>query len=114
MSLPLENRPCGGRYGDLVQSIGNTPLVELKRLSPHPGVRIWAKLESRERQRWYRHRLLPTLRPLAALDVEHVLVTHGVPVMGEGRAALEAMLRADPVEFTPALVTGEALPAGAG
>jgi [CysO sulfur-carrier protein]-thiocarboxylate-dependent cysteine synthase len=44
---PLGNRPCGGRYGDLVQSIGNTPLVELKRLSPKPGVRIWAKLESR-------------------------------------------------------------------
>ena len=44
---PLENRPCGGRYGDLVQAIGNTPLVELKRLSPKPGVRIWAKLESR-------------------------------------------------------------------
>src|SRR3982751_5738003 len=42
----LGNRPCGGRYGDLVQSIGNTPLVELKRLSPKPGVRIWAKLES--------------------------------------------------------------------
>lgn len=43
----LKNRPCGGRYGDLVQSIGNTPLVELKRLSPKPGVRLWAKLESR-------------------------------------------------------------------
>jgi cysteine synthase B len=43
---PLENRPCGGRYGDIVQAIGNTPLVELKRLSPKPGVRIWAKLES--------------------------------------------------------------------
>jgi cysteine synthase B len=40
------NRPCGGRYGDIVQSIGNTPLVELARLSPKPGVRIWAKLES--------------------------------------------------------------------
>lgn len=44
---PLGNKPCGGRYGDLVQAIGNTPLVELKRLSPKPGVRIWAKLESR-------------------------------------------------------------------
>jgi cysteine synthase B len=48
MSLPdLKNRPCGGRYGDVLESIGNTPLVELKRLSPKPGVRIWAKLESR-------------------------------------------------------------------
>src|ERR1700752_2492250 len=43
----LENRPCGGRYGDVVQSIGHTPLIELKRLSPRPGVRIWAKRESR-------------------------------------------------------------------
>jgi cysteine synthase B len=48
MSAPeLSNRPCGGRYGDIVEAIGNTPLVELKRLSPKPGVRIWAKLESR-------------------------------------------------------------------
>jgi cysteine synthase len=43
----LDNKPCGGRYGDVVQSIGNTPLIELKRLSPKPGVRIWGKLESR-------------------------------------------------------------------
>src|SRR5438105_4666219 len=43
---PLQNRPCGGRYGDIIQAIGNTPLVELKRLSPKPGVRIWAKMES--------------------------------------------------------------------
>src|SRR5438874_11351055 len=43
----LQNKPCGGRYGDIVQAIGHTPLVELKRLSPKAGVRIWAKLESR-------------------------------------------------------------------
>jgi cysteine synthase len=42
----LRNRPCGGRYGDIVQSIGNTPLIELPSLSPKPGVHIWAKLES--------------------------------------------------------------------
>src|SRR5213082_2951825 len=42
----LQNKPCGGRYGDIVQAIGHTPLVELKRMSPKPGVRIWAKLES--------------------------------------------------------------------
>ena len=42
----LRNRPCGGRYADIVQSIGNTPLVELPRLSPKPEVHIWAKLES--------------------------------------------------------------------
>ena len=39
--------PCGGTYGNLVESIGDTPLVELPRLSPKPGVRIYAKLEAR-------------------------------------------------------------------
>ena len=42
----LDTRPCGGKYGDIVQAIGNTPLVELRRLSPKPGVRIYVKLES--------------------------------------------------------------------
>ena len=46
MATPrLDTRPCGGRYGDIVEAIGNTPLVELKRLSPKPSVRIYAKLE---------------------------------------------------------------------
>src|ERR1700760_940508 len=43
----LRNRPGGGSHGEVVQSIGNTPRGELPRLSPKPGVRIWAKLESR-------------------------------------------------------------------
>src|ERR1700733_4429565 len=42
---PVLNRPCGGRFGDVVESIGNTPLVELKRLSPKPEAHIYPKLE---------------------------------------------------------------------
>ena len=42
----LDNGPCGGKYADILEAIGHTPLVELRRMSPKPGVRIYAKLES--------------------------------------------------------------------
>ncbi len=32
-------------YGSILETIGNTPLVELKSFSPRPGVEIYAKLE---------------------------------------------------------------------
>jgi cysteine synthase B len=41
------NRPCGGRYGNVLEAVGNTPLVELPRITPKAGVRIFAKLEGR-------------------------------------------------------------------
>jgi [CysO sulfur-carrier protein]-thiocarboxylate-dependent cysteine synthase len=47
MSGELLNRPCGGLFENILEAIGNTPLVELPRLSPKPGVRILAKLEGR-------------------------------------------------------------------
>jgi len=31
--------------GDVVAAIGHTPMVELRRLAPHPGVRLFAKIE---------------------------------------------------------------------
>ena len=34
-----------GPYTDIVDAIGNTPLVEIARMSPTPAVRIFAKLE---------------------------------------------------------------------
>ena len=33
------------RYSSILDTIGNTPLVELQSFSPHPGVQIFAKLE---------------------------------------------------------------------
>jgi [CysO sulfur-carrier protein]-thiocarboxylate-dependent cysteine synthase len=39
-------RPARGGREDIVDAIGSTPLIELKRLSPNPAVRLWAKLES--------------------------------------------------------------------
>ena len=35
------------RYNSLLDSVGNTPLVGLPRLSPSPEVRLWAKMEDR-------------------------------------------------------------------
>jgi len=38
--------PAGGKvYANILECIGNTPLVELRRFEPKPGVRIFAKLE---------------------------------------------------------------------
>jgi [CysO sulfur-carrier protein]-thiocarboxylate-dependent cysteine synthase len=33
------------RYADILHAIGNTPMVGLSRMTPKPGVRLWAKLE---------------------------------------------------------------------
>jgi cysteine synthase len=35
----------GGRFGDILEAIGHTPLVEIPRMSPNRDVRILAKLE---------------------------------------------------------------------
>jgi glyoxylase-like metal-dependent hydrolase (beta-lactamase superfamily II) len=60
-------------------------------------LRVWEDpLDSERRRRWWRERYLPTLEPLAALEPEHVLVTHGQPVLGEGAAALRCALGRDP------------------
>jgi hypothetical protein len=60
-------------------------------------LRVWEDpLDSERRRRWWRERYLPTLERMAALEPEHVLVTHGQPVLGEGAAALRRALARDP------------------
>jgi len=60
-------------------------------------LRVWAlgKVDAR-RARWYRERFNPTLEPLLELDFARVLVTHGEPVLTDGRAKLRAALEARP------------------
>jgi glyoxylase-like metal-dependent hydrolase (beta-lactamase superfamily II) len=60
-------------------------------------LRVWEDpLGSERRRRWWHERYLPTLERLAALDADHVLVTHGRAVVGEGAAALRRALERDP------------------
>jgi [CysO sulfur-carrier protein]-thiocarboxylate-dependent cysteine synthase len=49
------------RLGSILDLIGNTPLVELKRLSPNPRVRIWVKLEGQNPTGSVKDRVAKTL-----------------------------------------------------
>ena len=60
------------------------------------GPRFWNQ-SSGTGAAWYRDVFAPTLAALAKLPIDHVLVTHGVAVLGEGRRALEECLAAPPV-----------------
>jgi len=62
---------------------------------PDASLRVWNFSEGAEA--WYRGRFVPTIEPLAELDVESMLVTHGPPVTRAGRRALRAALDAPPV-----------------
>ena len=60
-------------------------------------LRVWDDpLDSERRRRWWRERYLPTLERLAALEIEHVLATHGQPVLSDGAAALRRALEREP------------------
>jgi glyoxylase-like metal-dependent hydrolase (beta-lactamase superfamily II) len=77
-------------FGD---ALVTTPAGELR-------IWHWERLDA-ERVRWYRERFAPTLAPLLELDLERVLVTHGEPVLRDGRAALAAALAAEPWYHRP-------------
>lgn len=62
------------------------------------GLRVWEQVRDGDerRRRWYAERFLPTLEPLALLDIERVLVTHGPSVIHGGRRALRDALAQPP------------------
>jgi glyoxylase-like metal-dependent hydrolase (beta-lactamase superfamily II) len=60
-------------------------------------LRVWSDRRVDEKvERFYRERFNPTLKPLLGLDFDRVLVTHGQPVMKQGRRALASALRSKP------------------
>ncbi len=109
---PLEHIDVGAPLGPLARAVAigrprryETPLYFPSRRAlafgdavvgmPDGSLRIWA--QGRVEPTWYNERFLPTLQPLAALDVAHVLVTHGPAVIGDAQRALRAALEAPPV-----------------
>jgi hypothetical protein len=60
-------------------------------------LRVWAmeRVDGKV-ERFYRERFNPTLEPLLELDFDRVLVTHGRPVMKDGKKALRSALRSKP------------------
>jgi hypothetical protein len=64
--------------------------------TPDGELRMWSFDKNEpERRAFYRERFAPTLRPLADLAPERVLVTHGEPILTDGAAALDAAIAAD-------------------
>jgi hypothetical protein len=60
-------------------------------------LRMWVQDKPDARRvAWYRDVFAPTVRPLLDLGVDRVLVTHGEPILHDGRTALEAALDAEP------------------
>jgi glyoxylase-like metal-dependent hydrolase (beta-lactamase superfamily II) len=66
------------------------------------ALRVWAggRVDARVK-RFYRDRFNPTLEQLLEFDFERVLVTHGQPVLANGRKKLEQALAAEPWYRTP-------------
>jgi hypothetical protein len=70
------------------------------------GLRVWHDFEDGD-ESWYQAQFMPALTRLRDLDVDHVLTTHGEPVIGTGRTALGG-LRAEPVRSIRGELTGDA------
>jgi [CysO sulfur-carrier protein]-thiocarboxylate-dependent cysteine synthase len=58
------------RYDDILAAIGNTPLVGMPRMSPRPGVRLWAKLEGNNPTGSTKDRIAKTMVEMAEASGE--------------------------------------------
>ena len=68
MEAAVGAAPAGTRYESLLDLIGNTPLVRLRRMSPCDGVRIWAKLEGQNPSGSVKDRIAKAMLAAARAD----------------------------------------------
>jgi hypothetical protein len=66
-------------------------------------LRVWQQASTDPH--WHDHVFLPTMRPLLELDVERVLVTHGPPILHDGREALGDALSSPMWDYPRDVVT---------
>lgn len=107
----LEPGGAPGPHGVLAHAIGKprrgeTPLFfpthgalafgDAVVATPAGELRMWSfDADEPSRRAFYRDRFAPTLQPLVDLEPQHVLVTHGEPVLDDGAAALRSAAAAD-------------------
>ena len=68
MEAAVGAAPAGTRYESLLDLIGNTPLVRLRRMSPRDEVRIWAKLEGQNPSGSVKDRIAKAMLAAARAD----------------------------------------------
>lgn len=98
-------------YGSILETIGNTPLVELKSFSPYPGVEIYAKLEGANPTGSVKDRI--ALRLVEEAEAKGILKPGAMllePTSGNTGIALAMIARVKGYQFTavmPENVTSE-------
>src|ERR1700740_345400 len=88
-------------YGSILETIGNTPLVELRSFSPHPGVQIFAKLEGANPSGSVKDRIAKKMIAEAAASVKlHAGSILLEPTSGNTGIALAMIARVKGYAFT--------------
>lgn len=89
------------RYANILETIGNTPLVELKSLNPRPGVHIFAKLEGVNPSGSIKDRIAKKMVEQA--EAQHLLTSDSIllePTSGNTGVALALVANMKGYPFT--------------
>src|SRR2546421_10221463 len=88
-------------YSSILDTIGNTPLVELKSFSPRPGVQIFAKLEGANPSGSIKDRI--AIKMIEEAEASGKLTTDSIllePTSGNTGIALAMIARVKGYRFT--------------